>query len=77
MSNYRKYTSTGGLNPFWVEEQCEARRARERQQEAEECLNYEKAQETMRLEARMEFLKSHSGDPRDLELARIALNGFR
>jgi hypothetical protein len=74
MSKYKKYTSTGGLNPFWVDEQCMEAQAEADYEVAMANLEYGKQQERLRLEARMEFLKSYMGDAEDLELAKIILN---
>lgn len=70
MSNYSKYTTGGGLNPFWVEEQC-AERSMQEELDLIEQVAY--SQETERLEAQMEFLKRHSGDPEEYELAKSIL----
>ncbi len=65
-----KYSPGGGLNPWWVKEQCDAR-------ELEEELQYEYASAQMAEiasnEAKMEFLRRYKDNPEEYKLAKQIL----
>lgn len=82
-THYRKYTPCGGISLLWLDEQQrkkEERQRRDYEKQMETMIknmtggysnNDEKSFET--LEDKFNFLKAHSDNPEDLELAKQIL----
>jgi hypothetical protein len=70
MSGYSKYTTLGGLNPYYVNNQCEET---DRNSNLSYIYDATRAHQLATYESRLEFLQLHSGSTDEYEMAKAVL----